>query len=96
MSASNYVYLFSTVGSGDLPLADQLRKEYLPRISRTSEAIKESLNGKKVAIMCDETTDRRRRAIFAVLARTMEGTLEQYCYLLSVTFLEAVNATTCL
>nr|CAD7199521.1 unnamed protein product [Timema douglasi] len=48
-------------GSGDLPSASWLRREYVPKCGALAkENIKVSLANKSVAIFCDETTDRRR------------------------------------
>nr|CAD7432274.1 unnamed protein product [Timema monikensis] len=46
-------------GSGDLPSASWLRREYVPKCGALAKKhIKDSLANKSVAIFCDETTDR--------------------------------------
>nr|CAD7575887.1 unnamed protein product [Timema californicum] len=60
-------------GSGDLPSASWLRREYVPKCGALAkENIKVSLANKSVAIFCDETTDRSGNCVFAILGQTEE------------------------
>lgn len=83
-------------GSGDLPSASQIRKEYVPRWAEIAKKqMKEALADKPVVIFCDETTDRMGRCVFAVLIGTLEGSVVQQLYLGSCSFLPTANATIC-
>jgi len=56
------------IGGGDLPKSKWLRKHYLPLIKKDyDEEIKEYLKGKKINILCDETTNKNGEAAFLVL-----------------------------
>nr|CAD7572816.1 unnamed protein product [Timema californicum] len=69
-------------GSGDLPSASWLRREYVPKCGALAkENIKVSLANKSVAIFCDETTDRSGNCVFAILFGTLEGKSSQQLYL---------------
>nr|CAD7202041.1 unnamed protein product [Timema douglasi] len=82
-------------GSGDLPSANQLRREYVPRCGEAVKAeIKAHLVGKPVVIFCDETTDRNGNCVFAVLG-ILEGGVTQQLYLGSCSYLDAANSTNC-
>ncbi|KAK3918165.1 CGG triplet repeat-binding protein 1 [Frankliniella fusca] len=55
-------------GGGDLPNSKWLRQHYLPLIKKDyDEEIKKGLQNKKIAILCDETTNRKGEAAFIVL-----------------------------
>lgn len=55
-------------GGGDLPNSKWLRKHYLPLIKKDyDEEIKETLKGRKINILCDETTNKIGEAAFLVL-----------------------------
>ena len=82
-------------GSGDLPTASWLRREYVPKCGEEMKAnIRDNLSGKPVILLCDETTDSNGNCVFAVLIETLEGTSSQQLYLGSCSFLEKANATT--
>lgn len=82
-------------GSGDLPTASWLRREYVPKCGEEMKAnIRDNLSGKPVILLCDETTDSNGNCVFAVLIETLEGTSSQQLYLGSCSFLETANATT--
>lgn len=83
-------------GSGDLPCADALRRNYAPKIGEMEkQLLKESLFGKDILIIADETTDCRGRCVFAILFKTATPTATQQVHLASCSFLDKANGTTC-
>ncbi|KAK3929770.1 Regulator of nonsense transcripts 1-like protein [Frankliniella fusca] len=52
-------------GSGDLPTARWLREKYEPLIkTEYDEKMKELSKGRNIAVLCDETTNRKGEAVF--------------------------------
>lgn len=58
---------------GSIPRADALRRNYLPKLfSAANEELKKLLEGKDIAIICDETTDDRGRYVVNILFTILE------------------------
>jgi len=90
------VILFS--GSGDLSHEDNIRKKIVPNIKEDEESkMKAALRGKDIIVHCDETTDRRGRAIFLTLFRILSTDTSEppKIVVAAVDELDQVNAQTC-
>lgn len=83
------------LGGGDLPSARTLRDKYVPMIKKEfDETLKAKLKGRKIAVLCDETTNRKGEAAFVTLFKVLPSTEETECFLMvaSVKILSAANA----
>lgn len=86
----------NVVGGGELPGSDTLRRQYLPSLAHTrKQKCIAALKEKKVAVMSDETTDKKGRAIYVVLLSTVEPTEKQERYVAAVTSIDNVNGRSC-
>jgi hypothetical protein len=83
-------------GSGDLPSASRLRQHYIPLIGAKKESsIRDLIKGKRVVIMCDETTDKGGRCVFNILLRTLDPSSQQTTSLAASVILDAANGNNC-
>lgn len=83
-------------GAGDMPKAEALRQNYVPLVHEEQvEQIKQCLRGKKVAVFCDETTDKKGQCVFIVLFKTITDAKEQDLVIGSVSVLQSATATEC-
>lgn len=81
-------------GSGDLPSAAWLRSHYLPIIKKDyDEELKKSLQGRKIAVLTDETTNRKGEAALIILFLVLPDT-ENPDPLLIVAAVKILMATT--
>ncbi|XP_034243977.1 uncharacterized protein LOC117646833 [Thrips palmi] len=85
-------------GSGDLPSAQQLRDKYVPLLKEEyDDYLKDKVKGKKIVVLCDETTNRRGQAVFLTLFKVLpskENPTSQL-FVASVKILENANADEC-
>lgn len=90
------IFFRYTPGSGDLPGANTLQSDYLPKCGEERrESIKESIKDKPLVVVADETSDTKGRCVFAVLLRTITPTEKQEVFLASCSFLDVANGTSC-
>ena len=85
--------------SGSLPGADQITQVYLPDVYATEkEKLIKKLEGRKVAVMGDETTDAAGNCVFNILAAILDddecGDEKLPVYLLEAVFIEKSNNIT--
>ncbi|CAH0552502.1 unnamed protein product [Brassicogethes aeneus] len=84
--------------SGDLPNAQQLREKYVPLLKEEYDVfLRSTLKGKKIVVMCDDTTNRKGEAIFLILFKVLPsaGDVDSQIFVASVNILETVNADQC-
>lgn len=82
---------------GDLPGASWCRQNYIPLLKRQKEdQNKLALDGKKIVVLCDETTDAGGRCVFNVLFKVLDSssTLDSVILAASVV-LDAANGQNC-
>ena len=88
----------SIKGGGGVPLANTLREKYVPKLYTTQrEEMTSKLQGKKVAVIVDETTDTMGRYVVNVLMQpldTFDGVANCRALLVNTEFLNAVNNST--
>nr|CAD7408268.1 unnamed protein product [Timema poppensis] len=62
---------FNYAGGGDLPKAETIRSVWIPEVNqRQEDNIKDNVKNQQVAILCDETTDRKEQCVFVILLKT--------------------------
>lgn len=68
-------------GSGVLPVADTLRRKFLPLCGKSEkDSVKLKLKNKPIVVIADETSDRQGRCVFAILFRTIDYKVTQECF----------------
>ncbi|KAJ1519192.1 hypothetical protein ONE63_011202 [Megalurothrips usitatus] len=84
-------------GGGDLPSARTLRDKYVPLLKKEfDEKLEAKLKGRKIAVLCNETTNRKGEAAFVTIFEVLPSAEETECFLMvaSVKILSAANADT--
>lgn len=81
-----------------MPGARYLRKMYIPLLKKEYDLkLKEKLKGRKIAVLCDETTNRQGQAVFLTLFKLLPSEEEPLpsIFVASVKILENVNGDQC-
>nr|CAD7431757.1 unnamed protein product [Timema monikensis] len=84
-------------GGGDLPRAETIRSVWIPEVNQSQEDnIKDNVKNQQVAILCDETTDRKGQCVFVILLKTLRADSKQSLFVGAVKVLQNASATECL
>nr|CAD7428283.1 unnamed protein product [Timema monikensis] len=97
--ANNRVPLIvlADAGGGDLPKAETIRSVWIPEVNQSQEDnIKDNVKNQQVAILCDETTDRKGQCVFVILLKTLRADSKQSLFVGAVKVLQNASATECL
>lgn len=79
-----------------MPCGNTLRRTYVSVCGdEERERIRDAFADKHIVIIADETCDIKGRCVFAILFRTSTATSQQQVSLVSVSFLDKANGTTC-
>nr|CAD7403808.1 unnamed protein product [Timema poppensis] len=86
-----------TDGGEDLPKAETIRSVWIPEVNQSQEDnIKDNVKNQQVAILCDETTDRKGQCVFVILLKTLHADSKQSLFVGAVKVLQDASATECL
>ncbi|CAG2057325.1 unnamed protein product [Timema podura] len=93
----NKEYAYNSVlGGGDLPKAETIRSVWIPEVNKSQEDnIKNNVKNQQVAILCDETTDRKGQCVFVILLKTLRADSKQSLFVGAVKVLQNASATEC-